>query len=171
MAATGSSDAFAVLYDRYFDRLCAFAMTFMKDEDQSQDMVQDVFLRFLKQADRFDCSRNFSAWIHQVIKNQCLNTIRNRENRLRLIRVLQCRDGGDGSPSSEFDFRLLTQKIDRALEGFNARDRAIYRLRFEEELPIREIAANVGAPEGTVKSAIFHMLKKISMHLKEFIHE
>lgn len=163
--------AFTELYDRYFDRLCGFAGSFLKDPDAAQDAVQEVFLRFIRQSEKFDTERKFSSWIFQVTRNQSLNVLRNEENRKRIRTLMAATDQSCSGDPAGFDYRLLEKRIDTALAGLNERDRKIYQLRFEEERSIREISQATATPEGTVKSAIFYMLKKISKQLKEFIHE
>jgi RNA polymerase sigma-70 factor, ECF subfamily len=171
LCAKGNRDAFSVLYDRYFKRLCAFANGYLKDPDAAQDAVQEVFTRFIHQSGKFDASRSFSAWIFQVTKNQCLNVLRNEENRLRLRKMICVANSDFNDTSSVFDYRQIVKRVEAALAAMSNRDREIYRLRFEEERSIRDIAEFTHTPEGTVKSAIFYMLKKISSQLKEFIHE
>ena len=171
LAAAGDRNAFALLYDRYFEKLCIFSRGFLKDEHAAQDAVQEVFYRFMQRAALFDPGQNFSSWIYQVTRNKCLNTIRDEQNRLRLRNALKYNMNGHTHIGSDFDHRLIMEKMHKVISSLSNRERRIYKLRFQEEKSIRQIADATGSPQGTVKSAIFYLLKKISASLKEYIHE
>ena len=57
------------------------------------------------------------------------------------------------------------------LTQLNEKEQRIFKLRFEQDLPIKEIAEILSIPEGSVKSGIYYLLKKMSHKLKEFRYE
>lgn len=171
LVCTGDRWAFEHLYERYFDKLTWFAHGFLNDVQKAEDTVQEVFIHIIERPELFDSGKRFSTWIYTITRNACLNTVRNESNRQRLlgqnVRPLQATHS---EMHHESDLRLLQECLDKAYKGLNDKEKSIYTLRFEEELSIKEIAEIHNIPEGSVKSGIYYMLKKLSGHLKEFNH-
>jgi RNA polymerase sigma-70 factor (ECF subfamily) len=134
--------------------------------------VQEVFVKIIEKPELFDAGKKFSTWIYTVTANQCRNLLRNEENRLRILKEnSSSADLFMPEQRTEFDRKVLKEKIGQAISALSNREQNIYTLRFEEELTIKEIASLTSMPEGSVKSGLFHLLKKIGKHLKEFEHE
>lgn len=165
----GDRLAFEHLYDRYFGKLVWFASGFLKDEEQAKDLVQDVFIKIVERPELFDLSKRFSTWIYTITGNQCRNRIRDESNRLK---ILSQDFAGERHREDEdrFDKNVIGRKLAEAIAQLNEKERTIYQLRFEEEMSIREISVIISIPEGSVKSGIFHLLKKISKQLKGYHH-
>lgn len=168
----GEKKAFVELYDRYFNKLIWFARSFVSDVQKAEDLVQDVFLKVIERPELFNKNKRFSTWIYTVISNRCKQFLRDEKNRLRILEenVLPFKpvfsESGGGA-----DLTHLKLKIQLALEGLSEKERAIYNLRFEQELSIKDIALVLELPEGSIKSGIYYLLKKLATHLKDFNHE
>lgn len=168
----GDRNAFELLYDRYFDKLVWFAQGFLKDVPQAEDAVQEVFIRIMERPELFDQSRKFSTWVYNLTGNECKNRLRNSQNRSRILEenqhvIYPQRMEMDFDP----DLGFVQAQIRKAVEGLNKKEKNIYVLRFEQERSIKEIAELVQIPEGSVKSGIYYLLKKMGSQLKELINE
>ena len=64
------------------------------------------------------------------------------------------------APQSHVDVNYLRQILDEKFESLSEKEQQIFTLRFSQQLSIREIAAIMNIPEGSVKSGIFYLLKK-----------
>lgn len=168
--ALGNRNAFGYLYDRYFDKLVWFANTYLDDVHKAQDAVQEVFIKIIEKPERFDTSRRFSTWIYTVTANTCKNILRNEQNRARLLQENVTRTD-EILPNHRLDHHLLQKDLQKIYSGLSEKEKQIYMLRFEHELAVKEIATIIGIPEGSVKSGIHYLLKKMSVHLKKFTHE
>ena len=69
---------------------------------------------------------------------------------------------------ANLDHKQLRVELQHIYKGLNERDRSIFVLRFQHELPIKDIAEILGCPEGTVKSGIYYLLKKIAYKIPHF---
>lgn len=77
--AHGDQAAFAALAARFGPKLAAFAGKVVLDQALGEDVVQDVFLKFWQQPDRYDPGKaRFSTWIHKVVFNRCLDQKRRK---------------------------------------------------------------------------------------------
>lgn len=168
----GDVRAFEMLYERYFDKLTWFATGFVNEVQQAEDLVQEVFLRLIERPASFDAGQVFSTWIYAVTANACRNHLRNQQNRDRLLseKVLP-RFVKVSTLHHEGDYRLLQSRLEAAIAALSEKERNIFVLRFEHEQSIKQIADALQIPEGSVKSGLYHLLRKIAIRLKEFIHE
>ncbi len=168
----GEKKAFEEIYDRYFNKLVWFARSFVSDVQKAEDLVQDVFIKVIERPQLFDNDKRFSTWIYTVISNRCKQFLRDEKNRLRILEenVLPFKPVFSETAGGA-DLTNLRLKIQLALEGLSDKERAIYTLRFEQELSVKDIALILELPEGSIKSGIYYLLKKLAIHLKDFSHE
>jgi RNA polymerase sigma-70 factor (ECF subfamily) len=163
----GDRKAFELLYDRYSRKLLSFSTRIVSNREQAEDIVQEVFIRIIEKPGAFDQAKKFSTWIFTIANNLCLNSIRNETNREKLINehyeqseiVIQ-------HPS--IDEKLVKQKINAIYKELNEKEKTVFVLRFEHELSIKEIAEIASMPEGSVKSCLFYLLKKIDVQLQPY---
>ena len=64
--------------------------------------------------------------------------------------------------------RFFDRQLKKALAGLTDEQRAAYTLRYEEELPVQEIAQVLCCPEGTVKSRLYYTLKVLQRSLSDY---
>src|SRR5690606_1886894 len=76
----GDRNAFDELYYRYVQRLLAFSRHYIKDKDEAEEAVQEIFIRIWEKRKSLDESRSFKAYLFQSIKNYFLNLIRDKKN-------------------------------------------------------------------------------------------
>lgn len=168
----GDRQAFETLYDRYFNKLVWFARGFVEETNRAEDLVQDVFIRIIENPDLFDSSKKFSTWMYVVTSNRCKQVLRDEKNRLRILQenVFPYSEKTSQVAGSS-DLNLLKEKIQSIYSTLSEKEKNIYTLRFDQELSIKEIAEILELPEGSIKSGIFYLLKKLAHHLKDFTHE
>ncbi len=162
----GNSEAFEVLYDRYFDKLTWFAQQFTSNLPVAEDLVQEVFMKIIENPNLFNSEQTFSTWVYTMVANKSKNYLRDTKNRQTLLENQH--NPNSTHMHSTIDYQKLEHALQKAIKEMKDKDKTIYHLRFEQELPIKEIALITQIPEGTVKSSIFYLLQKLSQKLKDF---
>ncbi|MFF2506153.1 sigma-70 family RNA polymerase sigma factor [Streptomyces sp. NPDC058067] len=132
-----------------------------------QDGVQQVRLRLLERAARGDeAPRDVSAWAAVVASNLAMDwhRSRRRQERLgeRLAALRQEQRAEDGAES-----RVLSLAVAQGLDELPDPQRQVVVLRFYADLPVRAIAAELGVPEGTVKSRLHTAVRVLRARLRE----
>jgi len=172
LIAAGNRLAFESLYDRYFDKLRWFAQGFLKDEAAAEDVVQELFIKIMRPGHGYSESQSFSSWAYSLAANRCKNILRDESNRLR---ILQENYSEEYSDTIQFirslDSQLLAIHILRLMNDKTEKEKDLYRLRFEQDLSIKEISEILNIPEGSVKSGLYYLLKKLSEPLKQLVDE
>jgi len=172
LMAKGERWAFELLYERYFDKLVWFARGFLEDEQKAEDVVQEVFIRIIESPGKFDSEKRWSTWIYTTTGNACKNILRNEQNRHRILQEkIAPVYAEEVGIQDQTDHNILKASIRMACKELNEKEKNIFTLRFEHDLSIKEIAAIAGMPEGSVKSTIYYLLRKLAPHLKDFTPE
>ncbi|OGB61418.1 MAG: hypothetical protein A2Y94_00860 [Caldithrix sp. RBG_13_44_9] len=170
----GEVQAFSELYQRYSQRmLYYFYRMLAKDEQKAQDFLHDLFLKLLEKPELYDTNKKFSSWLFSIACNLCKNeyrrlTVRKQhsddvhyfEQYQRYREEIQLENQLDGA---RFQKALFAE-----LDGYDPDHRLMFLLRFQENFSIRDIAGIVGCKEGTVRSRLFYLTRKLAVCLKEF---
>lgn len=167
----GNRRAFELLYERYFNKLVWFGLSFIENRQKTEDAVQEVFIKIIENPGLFDTDRKFSTWIYTLTSNACKNIVRNEQNRFDLLKENTSLTNSHSASTDHFiDQQILKQRIKKGFNTLTEKEKNVFVLRFEQELSIKEIAGIMSIPEGSVKSCIYYLLKKLATHLKEFSH-
>ncbi|RAW03375.1 RNA polymerase sigma factor [Pseudochryseolinea flava] len=159
----GDGDAMTELYRRYAQKLVRyFHRMLYKNEAMAQDFLHDLFLRVIERADQFKQGYRFSTWLYSIAHNMCKNEYRKQ--------AIRGRQDLEAEPLSEDLYERFTQTefrsaLDRMLDMMEEDDKNLFVLRHELEMTIEEISKVVDCPEGTVKSRLFYLKKKLALAL------
>jgi RNA polymerase sigma-70 factor (ECF subfamily) len=161
----GREAAFTELYGRYSTSLLRyFTRMLWNNRALAEDLLHDLFLKIIHNPQQFDTNRKFSTWAYSVAHNMCKNEYRKKQNqRLDGIEVKHSRD-----LDQELDLFSANDKLAMLLETLEEEDKTIFLLRYEEELSIGQISQIVFMPEGTVKSRLFYLRKRLAIELNEY---
>ncbi len=158
------------LYRRYSKALLRyFHRMLWKNETKAQDFLHDLFLKVIENKHRFDSNRRLSTWLYSIAHNMCKNEYRKQAFR----NSVDSRQGEDGAISpdifgSTIDSELFRNQLERVLSELTEEDRAAFVFRYEMDLPVNEISEILSIPEGTVKSKLFYLKKKIAWQLRSY---
>jgi RNA polymerase sigma-70 factor (ECF subfamily) len=149
---------FGLLYERYFDRVYAFALTRTHDRARAEDVTSETFRRALQGLPRFEWRGvPFSAWLFRIAANVAVDT-REPPGRIALDEL-----GGEPSTSWEARFVEVEERAQLfALVGRLPRDqRRVVEMRFAQERSIGEIAQALGKSEGAIKQLQLRALRTL----------
>ncbi len=168
---SGNKQAFNELYSRYHKKLLFFMYKLLNyDEEKARDFLHDIFVQIIEKPQQFDTKKRFSTWVYTLAKNLCLNEIRNSTNRARLKEdaVQQTETVYQPNYATKIDGVLFQQEMEQVYSTLSEKEQLLITLRFQQELSIKEIAQIMQCPEGTVKSGIYYLLKKIAHTIPHF---
>ena len=163
--------AFDELYQRYSWRVLRYLHRMLgQDREQTQDCLQEVFLRLIEKSASVDTTRKFSIWIFAVAHNICCNERRRRDVRQHTVAtnvdaIALERTHGAGE---EVDQRMFIESLFNELVLLDEAKRSTFLLRFQENFTIREISALLDCPVGTIKSRLHYTCQLLAENLKVF---
>jgi len=146
--------ALAALYDRYAVMLSSVLNRILRDNQASEEILQDIFLQLWRMPSRFDAARgSLPGWLLVIARNRAISRLR-RHNPAAGDQL------GENSVVLPVNFesaiaqKQLLERVKRALDGLPAEQRACVELAYFEGLTHSEIAARTGDPLGTVKTRL-----------------
>lgn len=166
----GDRIALAGLVERYHGPLLKFLTRMIGQTQYAEDLVQDVFIRLLTY--RGDPPEHFRPWIYQIARNLARDYFRSAAFRRETF-YLPDEDQGDDWMAAPVETESLAlqssdrQQVNALLQNLPARQREVIVLRFYQEFSLEEISTITGAPLGTVKSRLFHGLRRARMILEQ----
>lgn len=143
-------EAFAQLYEAYFDKIYRYVTLKLGDEMEAEDMTQQVFLNTLQSISSFKWKgKPFSAWLFRIAHNQVVDHLRKKKRAsVPLDESLPASDNPQQLVERKLDIERLLSATRRLTEA----QREVISLRFTSELPIAEVAQVMGKSEGAVKA-------------------
>lgn len=157
------------LLDHYFADVHRLALSILRDEAEADDVTQETFITALRQIGRYDPGTNLRAWLSTIAVNLCRDRIRRNQARSRWRELWSGSQIGSGGPSRNLETRHVRHEAHSALwSAVNALDekhRLPIVLRYANGLAVREVAAILHIPEGTVHSRLHHACKKLASAL------
>jgi RNA polymerase sigma-70 factor, ECF subfamily len=169
LAREGSQPAFETLVRRHLDAAYAVALAELADPRDAEDAVQDSFITALERLDDCRDPSAFGPWLRQIVRNRS-RTVRRRE-RVRQTEQLETTVVRSSSPNPMQDLERteLRNRLGQALGTLSETQRSVVLMHDLEGYRHREIAAELGLPEGTVRSHLFHARRALRARLEDVI--
>ena len=146
------------------DAWYAACLRITRNPDLAQDAVQDALLNAWHKREQFQASARLETWIHRIAVNAALQLLRKqRPERSEQLEAEPCDD--TTAPHVIHADGELESSLADALGGLTETERLCFVLRHLEQWRIREIAAERGVTDGTVKQAIFRAVRKLRVSM------
>lgn len=178
-ACLGDVKAFEALMGQYEKRIYTICLRLLNESHEAYDAVQEVCIKIWRQMDRFRGESMFSTWVYRIATNTCLDRLRQRKKKLKVVGLNEAIDEKDVQgvgvdPWEDVSSYLAEREKEKILwQGINEMKeshRMIIILRDIEGYAYEEIAQFLGISVGTVKSRLSRarfQLKKILEQNKE----
>jgi RNA polymerase sigma-70 factor, ECF subfamily len=155
-ARQGEHDAFAELARGAVTRLDGAARLILRDPELARDAVQEALIRAWRDLPGLRDPDRFEAWLHRLTVNACLDQVRRRRRRPIEVELSPI----DMPTPSDLAGALADRElVDSAMRGLDERDRAVIVLHYFLGMPLREVAATLQIPIGTVKTRLHRALE------------
>ena len=154
----GSLEALGMLYDRHRNLVYRTALAITGDVDTASDLLQDVFLRLYRFADRIDCARPLEPWLYRMTTNLAYTWVKRNKRWLHSLDDLAEWLVGTGrnTPLETVEFNDDWDQVQNAVTKLPFPQRVVVVLYYLNDLPIQEIASILEVPVGTVKSRLYY---------------
>jgi RNA polymerase sigma-70 factor (ECF subfamily) len=149
----GDMVAFNQIVEKYKNRLMNVIGRMIQSSEETEDIVQETFIRVFQHRASFDFRHCFSTWLYTIALNLARNELRKRK-RFKFFDIFDLQ-----GKETEFAVEMklpsnLPQALDRAIEELPEKYKLAFTLRDVQELPYEEVAKIMNIPLGTVKSRV-----------------
>lgn len=161
---------FKNIFDKYYQKLCLHAYSFVCDEDTAKDIVNDVFVSFLEHYDRFmnddDMPNDKGAILYMMTRNHSLNYLRRLKVKEKYTEYLNFTYSEDDS-NIYADYEETLKLAEQLLNTLSPQARKVVELCFIEGKSYKETAEIMGISVNTVRNHIVASLKKMREKTKK----
>lgn len=160
-AQNGEREAFALLYQEYFEQIYRYTYLRIGQVQQTEDLTQEVFLKALDGISSYrHTGAPFGSWLFRIAHNLIIDYYRKSKKESRsLVESLIIADRDDPASTLERDMEVLAMK--NAIKLLPPKQREVISMRFGAEMSVAETARATGKTEGTVKKLQFEALAKL----------
>lgn len=149
----GNPDMFGPLLERYEEKLLRYGRKFLRQPEDIQDIVQDVFVSAYQNIQSFDAGQRFSPWVYRIAHNAFVNELR-RKSRNPLVYVdfdaFLAHPAYDDPAPRERELEEMRAMLEKSLDTLDYKYREVLILFYLEEMPYKDIADILQVPQGTV---------------------
>ncbi|MFA0740862.1 MAG: hypothetical protein DFNUSKGM_000969 [Candidatus Fervidibacter sacchari] len=190
-AKKGDWSAFEQLFWRYHEKVYTFAWHFLQSRELAEDVTQDTFVKAWESLHSLKSNDAFQAWLHQIARRLCLDTLRKRawETSVSEFNVpadQQISEDGEGEVEPFLAGVESTDSLDpEEVVIENERKRAVHEaiaqlspplrevvvLHYLEGLPVDEVAKILSVPIGTVLSRLARAREALRRTLVRYLDE
>jgi len=178
----GDEEAFIEIIRRYEKRLINFFYHLGWDYYMSEDLTQEVFLKVYRYRKSYAQTAAFKTFIYTIAKNLWIDHLRRAKHdpdrisldtpvgsgldRGLLRDVIQ--DEQAREPSSRTEQAEIADAIMKSVDTLDEQDQLIFMMIAKEKLKYKEVAEILDIPEGTVKSKLYYIYRKLRNRLKDY---
>ncbi len=170
----GETEAFGLIYDRYFDAVFRFVYFRVGNRQLAEDLTADTFLRALGRIASFSWQgRDLGAWLVTIARNLVADHFKSGRCRLEVTTgdvIDTGRDdrAPDGSPESAVVEHITNVELLKAVKQLNPEQRECVVLRFLQGLSVAETARVMGKNDGAIKALQYRAVRAIARSLPDW---
>ncbi len=143
------------------------ALAIVANHDDAMELSQKAFLRAYKNFDKFDRERKFFTWYYRILRNLCLNFMRDNKSRRELSLDEQIIVQLEFDVQEEIEKSEEAEKVRFAMSQLSESDREILIMKEFDKYSYKEIAEMLEIPIGSVMSKLHYARKKLAEKVKE----
>jgi RNA polymerase sigma-70 factor (ECF subfamily) len=163
----GCRASFAELVERYAVPLRQFLHHQTNHVHDAEDLVQDTFVRAYGNIDRYRSSYKFSTWLFTIARRLAISRLRS----LRRPQVVAEAVSADPGPREAMAQRETKRGLWDAARGLSANQYWVLRLRYAEDLSIKEIAQVMGKSQVSVRVLLCRARTRLARKLQDVAAE
>ncbi len=140
----------------------------VNNHDDADDITQEVFIKVYSALKSFREESNLFTWLYRIATNYSINHIRKMKvkNTVSFEVVSDPVETADARSDELFDEAQRRRVLQAAIETLPAKQRAVFNLRYYDELSYEDISKIMKRSIGGVKANYFHAVKKLGEFLK-----
>lgn len=162
----GSLNALGELYDEYHKMVFRTALGIIGDQESASDLLQEVFLRLFRYADKVDANRPLEPWLYRVTANLSYTWIKKRRWTKPIEEISEWLSGNPNlQPTYLIEKGESQFEIYRAIQQLSISQRTAIVMYYINGCALDEISEILEIPAGTIKSRLYYGRLALRKHL------
>lgn len=158
--------AFTQLVRKYQERLYWHIRRMVVEHEDTNDVLQNVFIKVWKSLGDFREESNLYTWLYRIATNETLTWLEQKKRRGALSLSEEESDLSNKLVAQKgFDANKLEWKLQQAIQALPEKQRVVFNLRYYDEMPYEEMAGVLDTSVGALKASYHHAVKKVEAYL------
>jgi RNA polymerase sigma factor (sigma-70 family) len=158
--------AYTAIIKKYQEKLYWHIRRMVVDHDDTNDVLQNVFIRVWNGLENFREDSQLYTWLYRIATNECLTFIE-KEKKRAAVSLSDVESGLSEKVKADkdFDASKLEWKLQLAIQQLPEKQRVVFTLRYYDEMPYEEMSRVLETSEGALKASYHHAVKKIEDYI------
>ena len=165
-----SKITFEQFFHENYGPLCRFAFQFLKDKDETEDVVQQLFVKVWEGRNSLKISTSWKAYLYASVKNLCFNKIKHKQVVDEYESHIKYTESYETVSEDEIEASEMQQKISEVIDQMPEQRKKVFTLSRFEGYKYREIAEELNISVKTVENHMGSAMKYLRKELKDFMH-
>lgn len=162
-----SQAAFEQLFNEYYEELCHYALRFIHDNLDAEEVVQNSFVKLWDRRAKAGEIKSIKAYLYRTVHNACLNFIEHQKVKQQYVSETENSLRNIELQAFEETYNLdLGPEMTKAIESLPPKNQEVFKLRYFDGLRHKEIAQQLNISERTVETHIAKSMRILRDKLK-----
>jgi RNA polymerase sigma-70 factor (family 1) len=164
----GDVEAFDLVYEKYAQRLYAFSLKYLRSVEETEELVQSVFLKVWENQKNLKKETSFKSYLFTIAYNEICNLFRRRKYQQKFAAETTTENQETADVTEDqVDYQSVLQQVEIIIAQLPEKQKIIFMKSRIEGKSTKEIASELGLSPGTVDNYISEALKFIRTGLKD----
>ena len=158
--------AFTAIIKKYQEKLYWHIRRMVVEHEDANDVLQNMFIKVWNALDKFREDSQLYTWMYRIATNESLTFLEQQKKRSTVS--FSNEDNGLSNrlrADKNFDINKAEWKLQLAMQQLPDKQRAVFNLRYYDEMPYEEMSRVLETSEGALKASYHHALKKIEDYI------
>ena len=158
---------YTAIIKKYQEKLYWHIRRMVVSHDDTDDVLQNVFIRVWKGLENFREDSQLYTWLYRIATNECLTFLEQQKKRSAVsLNEIEAGLSEKIKADENFDANKLEWRLQLAIQQLPEKQRVVFQLRYYEEMPYEEMSRVLETSEGALKASYHHAVKKIEEYIK-----
>jgi RNA polymerase sigma-70 factor (family 1) len=167
---SGDRAAYTEIYTRYKFILHHHAWNKVRNREEAQDILQEVFTNLWLKRETLRIDSNLSGYLYNAVRNRILDYFAHHEVKVKYVNAVEPNLTLDVATDYRVRENQLRRLIELEIAELPPRTREVFKMSRNQHLTHREIAEQLGTSEETVKKQMAHALRVLRVKLGIFVY-
>ena len=161
----GSVEAFDLIFKRYGNRLFGFALKYLKSKEETEGLVQNVFLKIWENRKKIKKESSLKSYLFTIAYHEMCRIFRKRKIYLKFVGKLETEEKSVIDPDEQMEYRATLAQVNQLIDKLPKKQKQIFIKSRREGKSAKEIAEEMNLAPGTVDNYISETLNLLRIHI------
>lgn len=163
----GDLEAFDQIFKRYGDRLFGFALKYLKSKEETEGLVQDVFLKIWENRKKIKKESSLKSYLFTIAYHNICRIFRKKQIHLKFIEEAGIIENTAFNLEEQIEYKAALEWVNQLIEKLSDKQKQIFIKSRREGKSTLEIAEEMGLAPGTVDNHISAALKFLRKYISD----